>query len=93
MLPLEETGRREKAARIMLLGGKGSDLPVQRFFDAMESKMRSLLHDHLTPWCQPTKWNPPPRHCVSSPTVSHSPPRNTPRTGRRPGSSPFSITS
>jgi AcrR family transcriptional regulator len=49
MLPLEEIGRREEVARIMLLGGKGSDLPVQRFFDAMESKMRSLLHDHLTP--------------------------------------------
>lgn len=49
MLPLDEVGRREEIARIMLLGGKGSDLPVQRFFDAMESKMRSLLHDHLTP--------------------------------------------
>lgn len=49
MLPLEETGRREEVARIMLLGGKGSDLPVQRFFDAMESKMRSLLRDHLAP--------------------------------------------
>jgi AcrR family transcriptional regulator len=49
MLPLDEISRREEVARVMLLGGKGTDLPVQRFFDAMESMMRGLLRDHLAP--------------------------------------------
>jgi AcrR family transcriptional regulator len=49
MLPLDESSRKEEIARIMLLGSGDSDLPVQRFFDAMESKMRGLLRDHLSP--------------------------------------------
>ena len=48
MLPIDETSRKEEVARVMLLGSIDSDLPVQRFFDAMESKMRSLLQDHLS---------------------------------------------
>ncbi|MFI6523060.1 TetR/AcrR family transcriptional regulator [Spirillospora sp. NPDC050679] len=46
LLPLSEDSRKEELARILLLGGD-ADLPVQRFFDAMEVKMRSLLREHL----------------------------------------------
>ncbi len=58
MLPLDDIGRREETARVMLLGGRHGDLPVQRFFDAMESKMRSLLHDHLAPLVPPGQVEP-----------------------------------
>jgi len=48
MLPQDEIGRREEIARIMPLGGKGSDLLVERFSAAMEPRMCSLLRDHPT---------------------------------------------
>jgi AcrR family transcriptional regulator len=47
MLPLDERSRREELARIMLLRGDDVDLPMQRFFDALEAKMRALLRDRL----------------------------------------------
>lgn len=58
MLPLDEAGRDEELARILLLGARDPELPLQQFFDAIEAKMRSLLRDHLAALIPPNDVEP-----------------------------------
>lgn len=55
MLPLDSESLASERGRILLLSGRGTDLPVQDFADALEVRMTTLLRDHLAPLVSPDR--------------------------------------
>lgn len=50
MLPLSLEDKRRETGRVMMASERSSDLKVQTFYAAMDSRMRGLLREHLTPF-------------------------------------------
>ncbi|WP_431246472.1 TetR family transcriptional regulator C-terminal domain-containing protein [Leifsonia xyli] len=50
MLPLTPADKRRETGRVMMASERSSDLKVQNFYTAMDTRMRGLLREHLAPF-------------------------------------------